>query len=100
MSTGRRAARYEKSPEGYPFVVFDWDGREVAHGFDSTKGPLFERGLVYLGPEFVGRVPPQTVTIEGTTTRFYGFVKDPEVTRIVDTFFRALEDGSFRVGPV
>ena len=99
MSTGRRTARYERSPEGYPFVVFDWDGLEVVHGFDTTKAALFDRGLVYLGPDFEARVPPIDVTIEGTRTRLRGFVADPGVTGVVAAFFRAVEDGSFRPGP-
>jgi len=99
MSTGRRTARYERSPEGYPFVVFDWGGREVAHGFDHTKAQLFERGLVYLGPAFETAVPPIDVTIEGTRTRLRGFVRDPGVTQVVGEFFRAVESGTFRPGP-
>lgn len=99
MSTGRRTARYARSPEGYPYVVFDWDGQEVVHGFDTTKAALFDRGLVYLGPDFEGRVPPIEVTIDGTTTRLRGFVADPGVTAVVAAFFRAVEQGGFRPGP-
>ena len=100
MSTGRRTARYARSPEGYPFVVFEYAGREVAHGFDHTKQALFDRGLVYLGGDFERVVPPIDVTIDGTTTRLRGFVRDPEVHAIVDAFFRAVERGGVRPGPV
>lgn len=100
MSSGRRlSARYEEGG-GYPFVVFAYAGREVAHGFDSTKPTLFDQGLVYLGPAFEGRVPPITVTVEGRRERLEGFTADPEVLRVVGAFFRALEGGTFSPGQV
>ena len=98
MATGS-APRYELGPEGHPYVRFTWRGREIVHGLDVTKPALLEQGLVFLGPDFERRVPPIDVTIEGQTTRLRGFVRDPEVTRIVGAFFRALEDGTFRPGP-
>lgn len=101
MSSGRRrSARYEEAPGGYPFVVFAYAGREVSHGFDSTKHTLFDQGLVYLGPAFEGRVPPITVTVEGRRERLEGFTADPEVVRVVGAFFAALERGTFSPGPV
>lgn len=91
MSTGSRTARYGVGPEGHPYVVFDWEGREVVHGDEFTKPALLERGLVFLGPDFERAVPPIDVTIDGTTTRLRGFVRDPEVVRIVAEFFRVME---------
>jgi hypothetical protein len=94
-----RGAWYVRSPEGYPFVVFDYAGRRASHGFDGTKQPLFAQGLTYLGPVFERAVPPIDVEVEGRRETFYGFTADPRVWWIVDAFFRALEAGRFREGP-
>ena len=91
--------RYVQDAWGHAGVVFDWEGFTVCHGDDFTKAALFELGLVYLGPEWARRVPPIDVTFGRTTTRLLGFTEAPAVWQVVDTFFRALREGTFRTGP-
>lgn len=92
-------ARYERE-DGYAILRVEVDGKVATIGTE-WKPSLRAAGIVFLGSDFQGVMPPiDFEPSDGGLTTLRGCTRDVRMVRLYDQFWSDANSGSFTPGPV